>query len=60
MIQSHIIPVFKSTDHFLDEDNLIRDRLVPLNLQQHVMVILKGSKVNSQWMPAKLGFFLCE
>lgn len=36
---SHL-PVFKSTDHLLDEDDFVCDGLVSLNLQQHVVVVL--------------------
>lgn len=34
------LPVFIPTDHLLDEDDFVRDGLVSLNLQQHVMVVL--------------------
>lgn len=35
-------PVFEAPDDFLEEDDSVGDGLVPLHLQQHVMVVLKG------------------
>lgn len=33
-------PVLVTPDHLLNEDDFVRDGLVPLDLQQHVVVIL--------------------
>lgn len=35
-------PVFEAPDDLLEEDDSVRDGLVPLHLQQHVMVVLQG------------------
>ena len=35
-------PVFEAPDDFLEEDDSVGDSLVPLHLQQHVMVVLEG------------------
>lgn len=35
-------PVFEAPDDFLEEDDSVGDGLVPLHLQQHVMVVLEG------------------
>lgn len=35
-------PVFEAPDDLLEEDDSVGDGLVPLHLQQHVMVVLEG------------------
>ena len=35
-------PVFEAPDDLLEEDDYVGDGLVPLHLQQHVMVVLEG------------------
>lgn len=35
-------PVFEAPDDLLKEDDSVGDGFVPLHLQQHVMVVLKG------------------
>lgn len=39
-----LLPVLEATDDLLDEDDLVCDGLVPLDLQQHVMVILEQDR----------------
>lgn len=39
------LPFFKPTHSLLDKDDLVGDGVVPLYLQLHVVVILKGDKV---------------
>lgn len=36
------VPVFESPDDLLEEDDPVGDGLVPLHLQQHVVVVLGG------------------
>lgn len=40
-ISGHV-PVFKPPDDLLEEDDSVGDGLVPLHLQQHVVVVLEG------------------
>lgn len=39
---SRHVPVFESPDDLLEEDDSVGNGLVPLHLQQHVMVVLGG------------------
>lgn len=41
-------PVFKAAHDLLDEDDLVGDGLVPLDLQQHVMVVLQKNSQRRQ------------
>lgn len=45
------LPHFKSASSLLDEDDLVSDGLVPLDLQLHVMVVLKQKKPSQTGLP---------
>lgn len=47
---SRHVPVFESPDDLLEEDDSVSNGLVPLHLQQHVMVVLEG-RAPEQWPP---------
>lgn len=44
----HSLPLFKSTDSLLDQDDFVSNGLVPLDLQLHVVVVLMKRRAETK------------